>query len=411
MFSSKVPRSVKRLRPSEKRETSFIETKTWLKMPAANSDSVGNQPSQQGNNFRSHTKISYSQALRRKVLVRRVRKRHRFRGYEILPAELILEATKYLQLQDLGNLQLVNKSFAELGTSSRNAIHIGMQREQFPECYKLFGTVNRKTPDQEYHTMIEEENREWWKREEDERFHAWYGFPRQQNHQAFRQGEVGRLDLYSTLAKDIEDVKTALDEGGISFDVGSEEITKKALVLFWKMQWNDRPGLHHLCERTETEEKYLVIRYKLFVDEDPEVRARFVEILKPVAFRLWNKPEFRDYTKDWSIANKEIIRSERCMSAGDLDCWVHDLAAELTVEVISKIGILRALRLNHAEKCNWDTTWINDIIVNRLEERLDETATLLKIQAPNKVFQFGRAIGLEPGDVIGAGESMFSDQL
>lgn len=54
---------------------------------------------------------------------------------------------------------------------------------------------------------------------------------------------------------------------------------------------------------------------------------------------------------------------------------------------------------------------INEAIVDRVEELLEETATVLRIQAPNEVFQFGRALGLEPEDVVDDRKSMFNDLL
>ncbi|KAL8937358.1 MAG: hypothetical protein Q9216_004464 [Gyalolechia sp. 2 TL-2023] len=329
----------------------------------------------------------------------------------ILPAAAILNLTKYMKPNDPRNFLRLNDNFADFGVSNTETIHTGIQRQQYPEYYELFGTNQQQTPDQEYHRMIEKENREWWNWQEERIFYDAYKFPDREHPRVLRPTEAGRVDLYSTLTRDIEKVETVLGKQGISFSLWSKGVTRRALMLFWKMQWNDRPGLEHLCERTETEEMYLKIRHDLFLTEEPDVRGRFIEILRYIARRLWQRLEFRDYTKDWSLTNRRLLRYEQHTRFRNLDDWIRDLTAELTIEVISKIGILRAFRMESAQACTGELAWINEAIIGRFEQLLEGTATVFPIQAPNKVFQFGRAIGLEPLDVVDNGKSMFNDSL
>ncbi|KAI4169924.1 MAG: hypothetical protein LQ343_005305 [Gyalolechia ehrenbergii] len=346
----------------EENGISYIAKQTFQDEPTINIQYLSDQIPQLIQRFEGHTDPSSIRGpLRRRRVIREAKKRHHFHGYGILPADVILNITKHMKPRDLKNLLRVNKNFADLGESNTVTIHIGMQREQYPEYYELFGTINRQTPDQEYHCMIEKENRQWWEWQDEKMFREFHGFPNQYEPGAFAPGEPGRVELYSALAKDIEKAKMALKRKKISFNTRSEDLTTKALMLFWKMQWNDRCGLEHLCERTATEDHYVHVRHKLFLAEKPEVRARFIQILKPVACRLWQRLEFRDYTKDWSMTHRRLLRYEQHISVDALDIWVRDLAAELTIEVISKTGILRALRLESAQLCDWDTAWINDV--------------------------------------------------
>ncbi|KAL8826981.1 MAG: hypothetical protein Q9170_007194 [Blastenia crenularia] len=271
----------------------------------------------------------------------RIASRRRFHENEILPGELVLKVATYLQLQDLKNHLLVNKSFAALGKSTWNAIHIGIQREVFSDYYHLFGTINRRTPDQVHHIIFKEEHREWWgqwKSQEDQRYHSWHGFPKQPKHRPFRAGEAGHVDLYTMLDKEIEKSKTALGKAG-----------------------------------------------ELFAGEELEVRARYVDILK-CEFLMW--------TKDWSLFNDELFCAEQDMSVQDLDDWVRKMTAELAIEIVSKIRVLRALKIHDKEACHWEMTWILDTI-DTIIDRFDQ-------------FRFGRAIGLKAEDVVGGG-SMFCD--
>lgn len=289
---------------------------------------------------------------------------------------------------------------------------LSKEREQYPEYYELFGTVDRQTPDQEYHCMIEKENREWWERRDGKE-------PR-----VFAHGEAGRVELYSVLAAEIEKTESSLEANKIHFDPMTKDTTTKALLLFWKMQWQDRPGLSHLCERSETEDYYLKIRYDLFLNETPEVRARYLEILKPVAYQLWKNSDFRKYTRNWSMANRKVLRFEEYISTKAMDGWVCDLAAELIVELVSKIGIVRALQvkteaLNHvwAPQANPFASsyirrdWIKGAVLERLGEILGDVVTVLKSQAPHEVFQHGTALGLRSKDVIADGVPMFDIML
>ncbi|KAL9593672.1 MAG: hypothetical protein Q9219_007442 [cf. Caloplaca sp. 3 TL-2023] len=338
--------------------------------------------------------------LPKQALIPDVRKKHALHGFQKLPWELVLETAKHCKPKELRNLLLLNKTYAEFGKANMNAIQIGIQKMQYPEYYDLFGTDDRKTPNQEYNSMIEEENREWWVSADDQRFLAWYGFPRRPTDRPFRSGELGRVDLYSALAKDIEEAKTVFCKKDDWLVTQSDKVTTRALLLLWKMQWQDRPGLQHLCERTETEEMYLAIRHRLFEAEGPEVRACFKYILMRVASHVWKKPGFRYNTEDWYQRNEDLIGRQQHISIHDLDCWVRNLAAELVVEAVLKLGILRALRVKPGLNSGWDMLWIHITIANKLEELLDETAATLAFGKPEVVFRFGRNIGLKPGDIV-----------
>ncbi|KAL8725855.1 MAG: hypothetical protein Q9166_007101 [cf. Caloplaca sp. 2 TL-2023] len=225
---------------------------------------------------------------------------------------------------------------AALVSSNKKTILKGVHEQQFPEYYQFFGMVGEETLDQDYHVAIETRT------------------PRM----GFGTRAVGRIVLFAALAEDIEKAATTVHEEGITITAGSEELTRKALMLFWKMQWNYRPGLDHLCDQDETERNYLNIRHKLFTAATPAVQARFKEILKLVGSRLWKDLELWDFTIDWSARNQRYIIAEHYITARDLETWVQDLPAELTIEVISKIGIVRAIKLDHADSCGWDMSWL-----------------------------------------------------
>lgn len=334
------------------------------------------------------------------------------RHHIILPTEILHKKPKHPKPYDLLKLRYINVLFADLDTPYTNTacIDIEMGRREYPEYWKIFGTADQQTPDQQYHRMIEQENRGWWETRDGKQS------------QTFASEEEGRLELYSVLAADIENAKLALEASDIEFNPRTKKATTKALLLFWRMQWHDRPGLKHLCERSETEEMNLNTRYNLFVTEKLEVRTQFLEILKQVANRLWKTLGFRKYTRKWSLRNGRLLRYEQFINVKDMNTWVQDLTAEMTIEVISKIGIVRALQMVERAQAS-DTAqvvksaqaseserecWINKAVVERLDKMLEETAEVLKSKAPGKVFRFGTLLGLQPGDVVDVKESMFS---
>ena len=338
--------------------------------------------------------------------VAKTRRKARFDRFGHLPPELVLDIMTWLYPQDLEKLVQINKNISALASSSKRTIIKGIHTQQFPDYHELFGMIGEESPDQEYNAAIEKENREWWIREEDERFQAWFHYQRLQ--QCLGPGFIGRINLFAGLTEGIEAAATALKSEGITFDEETEAVTIKALKLSWKMQWNDRPGLEHLCDRDGTERSYLHLRHNIFVSETAEVKVRFQEILSLIGSRLWKDLEFWDFTFDWSRRNKLLIASEQYISAKNLEDWVQDLTAELMVESISKIGVVRAIQLDHADRCGWDTAWINEKMAVRLLELLDDLEPVLWHGAPAPVFEFGRAIGLWPEDIVDRKIRMFT---
>ncbi|KAL8859040.1 MAG: hypothetical protein Q9178_004521 [Gyalolechia marmorata] len=330
----------------------------------------------------------------------------RFDRFGRLPPELILDIMRWTYPQDLGNLVQINKNISALASSNKRTIINGIHTQQFPEYHELFGMIGEESPDQEYNAAIEKENREWWIREEDERFQDWFHRPRLQ--QRLGPGSIGRINLFAGLTEGIEAAATALKTERLTFDEETQAVTIKALKLFWKMQWNDRPGLEHLCDRDGTERSYLDLRHRIYVSETAEVKGRFQEILRLIGSRLWGDLELWDFTIDWSRRHQLLIASEQHISATNLESWVQDLTAELVVESISKIGVVRAIQLDHADYCVWDTAWINEKMAGRLLELLDDLEPVLGYGAPAPVFEFGRSIGLWPEDIIDRKIRMFT---
>ncbi|KAL9022014.1 MAG: hypothetical protein Q9185_000755 [Variospora sp. 1 TL-2023] len=320
--------------------------------------------------------------------------------FDRLPGELVLDIMRKTRSQDLGNLVQANKCIRSIAKSNARAIYVGIQKEQFPDFHQLFGTADQKTPDQEYHTMIEEENRQWWRVEEDKWFKKAEESQQRRDTKPFASGDVGRVALYEALLKDIEAAKLELYNDEIHFGTRSIASMEKALTLFWKMQWSDRPGLEHLCERTETEDYYIDIRCRLFAAEEPGVRECFIAVLKHVASNLWARLGFWDLTRGWASDNRNVIESQSRISVDELESWVRGLVAELTVEVISKIGIRRAISLDQADVRAPEANWVLERMSGTLDELLEETAVALKIQALGQVFRFGSAIGLQPHDIV-----------
>ncbi|MCJ1486038.1 hypothetical protein MMC06_006214 [Schaereria dolodes] len=64
-----------------------------------------------------------------------------FRGFEKLPAELILHVMKHADIDDLPNLVLSGHAAHSVWESSRNAIFNGIVEVQFPEFEPLFGPI------------------------------------------------------------------------------------------------------------------------------------------------------------------------------------------------------------------------------------------------------------------------------
>lgn len=230
-------------------------------------------------------------------------------------------------------------------------------------------------------------------------------------YQLCSSGPFGRIELFAALAEDLERAATDLDKKVIEFNAGSANVTREALMLFWKMQWNDRPGLDTLCKQDATERHYSDVRYSLFASERPQVQARFREILKVVGSRIWDDLELWDYSRGWSSMHTSLIKRARYISPGELEHWLQDFTAELTVEVISKIGIIRANQLNHADHCDWKTAWINEKMADRLWNVLGRLEEVLRLGAPAPVFQFGWKIGLRPEEICDRGRRMLTESI
>ncbi|KAL8680879.1 MAG: hypothetical protein Q9186_002944 [Xanthomendoza sp. 1 TL-2023] len=342
--------------------------------------------------------------------------------FNYLPPELVLEVMRWTNPQALNNLiDTKNKRITAIAAINWKTILVGISAQQFSEYHHLFGVIGKETPDQEYNVGIEEESGEWWKRKDDEELQKALESAYQTGIEgaappptvfcpSYAVGRFGRIELFITLAKDIERAATALDEV-IEFDAGSKNLTKKALMLFWNMQWQDRPGLDRLCNRDDTDRFYLSVRYSLFAAEAPEVQARFRDIFRALASRLWNDLEFWNYTAAWSTKYKRRIRRQRQISIRELEIWLQDLIAELTLEVISRIGILRAIELDHADYCSWRTGWINEEMGDRLMDILRGLPGWLHDGRLPRVFEFGRKIGLVPEEIVKRGIPMLSELI
>ncbi|KAL8647083.1 MAG: hypothetical protein Q9210_005765 [Variospora velana] len=378
-------------------ERPLTAEKVFMMMRKANKDGLTKQGARQRRKL--HTQPRRSSIIARRVKTPAWEARNPCH-FDRLPGELILDIMRKTRSQDLRTLVKANKGIRSIAKLNARAIHVGIQKEQFPDFHQLFGTAELKTPDQEYRTMIEEENRQWWRVKEDEWFNKADESQQRRDMKLFASGDVGRVALYVALVKDIEAARLELYDDEIHFGTRSIASMEKALTLFWKMQWSDRPGLEHLCERTETEDYYVDIRCRLFAGEEPGVRECFIAVLKHVALTLWARLEFWNFTRGWAFDNRDVIESQSHISVDELESWVRGLVAELTVEVISKIGIRRAISLDHADVRAPEAWWIPERISGRLDELLEETAVALKIQAPGQVFRFGSAIGLQAHDIV-----------
>ncbi|KAL8904357.1 MAG: hypothetical protein Q9207_003336 [Kuettlingeria erythrocarpa] len=389
------------LEPDSQGESPFLNDKPVFKFPGWPYKRHSARRENQRRRYAMRKLMTTSFLLRRRTkrLAREARKRYRLDNFSKLPTELILAIMKQTKEPDLKNLVQANQRTRSIAKRNVKAIHIGIQEEQFPEYHQLFGTLESMTPQQEYHAMLEEENREWWRVKDNEQLWITHGPHQRLKDKQRLPGHRGRIALYSTLAKDIETTRIALCREEEPPKPGSLRMTERALMLFWKMQWNDRPGLEHLGERSETEEFYLDTRHQLFANEIPEVRSRFVEILTFVGSRLWSETGLWQWIKTWYVENMSFIQSRQHVE--DVERWARNVAADLTVETISKIGIGRALRMDHPDACDPDLRWIHETMMDRLAERLDEATAVLTAGIPVHDFRFGQAIGLRAEEIVG----------
>ncbi|KAL8817750.1 MAG: hypothetical protein Q9223_003477 [Gallowayella weberi] len=346
--------------------------------------------------------------------------------FNYLPPELVIEVMRWTNPAALINLvDTKNTRISAIASTNWRTILLGVSTQQFSEFHDLFGMYGKETPDQEYNLAVAEESGEWWARKDDEALQKSSERACRWNineaaastpiifHEPHANEESGRIELFVYFAKEIEAAATALDKEIIEFDAGSGALTKKALMLFWKMQWNDLPGLDRLCKRdeTDTDRYYFHVRLSLFTAETPEVQARFQEIIRAIGSRLWNGLKFWDFTSEWSMQHEPYITTQWHISVSDLEIWLQDLIAELTVEVICKIGISRAIELDHADYCSWRTEWINERMSDRLMDFLRDLPQWLRIGYLPPVLKFGRAIGLLPEEIAQRRRPILSDWI
>ncbi|KAL8883356.1 MAG: hypothetical protein Q9192_007219 [Flavoplaca navasiana] len=323
-----------------------------------------------------------------------------------LPPEIILEVMKWTNLQDLGKLLLINKDISVLASTSKRSIVKSIQSNQYPEYHQLFGVFKEETQLHKDNLSAYMHTQRWWIWKDDweceHREETYKDKPRGSRSfpQLLRTGPIDRLKFFAALAEKIEKTAAALKvEEGEDFDVGKEEVTRQALVLFWRLQWMDQPGLEYLCKMHDMALDFLDMQQQLFAAETSEVMSRYQEILKLVGSGLWKRLELWDFTRAWWIENIDLIKSQRRMSAGEVGIWVRQLTAELVVEVVSKIGIDRAIRLKHADVCDWDTLWINGQMADRLMELLDAMVPILKHGGEILNYGFRETVGLLPEDI------------
>ncbi|KAL8982879.1 MAG: hypothetical protein Q9205_002737 [Flavoplaca limonia] len=323
-----------------------------------------------------------------------------------LPPEVILEVMKWTNLQDLGKLVLTNKDISVLASTSKRSIVKGIQSYQYPEYHQLFGVFREESQLHKDNLSAYMDTRRWWICRDDweyeHREETYKDKPRGSRNfpQLLRTGPINRIRFFAALAKEIEKTAAALKvEEGEDFDEGKEEVTRKALVLFWRLQWMDEAGLEYLCKMHYMALDFLDMRQQLFAAETSKVTRRYQEILKLVGSGLWKRLELWDFTRAWWTENIDLIKSQRWMSAEEVGICVRQLTAELVVEVVSKIGIDRAIRLKHADGCDWDTLWINEEMADRLLELLDDMVPILKHggEIPNHGFR--ETAGLRPEDI------------
>lgn len=338
-----------------------------------------------------------------------------------LPPELVLEVTKWTNIQDLGNFVFSSSTVSELASTSKRAISKGIQAQQYQELHQTFGMVGEETPDQKWYLVGEEENRKWWLREDRRRYGQDRGREGDGRHED-RQGHsresllpltpgcIGRINFFAALAEDMEKTAAALKEAKcITANAGSEGLTRQALLLCQKLQWIDRPGLEHLCSQDDTVHDYLELRRELFDAEAPEVRTRFQEIMRLVGSRVWKRLELWDWTREWSTRNKELIARQQYIGCRGLKMWVREVTAELAVEVVSKIGLDRAIKLDYTHGSIVDMIWINEKVIDRLEELLDDMEKILRNGGHPPAYGFGGTIGLVPENIVDENVRTFSE--
>ncbi|KAL8668377.1 MAG: hypothetical protein Q9168_006995 [Polycauliona sp. 1 TL-2023] len=323
-----------------------------------------------------------------------------------LPPEVILEAMKWLHLQDLEKFVRTNGDFSVLASTSKEAICKDIQSRQYPEYDQLFGVVGSETALQKKSFAAEIATRQWWMHRDDEEYNR-----REQLYidrlrgkrslpAPLPTGAIRRINYFAALREEIEETTAKLrEEGSPGFGPGEERATRQALILSWKLQWLHRPGLQHLASQDQATCSVLQDLSDNIAAEAPAVQLRYREIMEFIGSRIWERVEMWDFTRDWWTRNKSLILKQRYWKVEDVERVVREMTAGLVVEVILRIGVDRALRLEHADECDWDTIWINGEMTERLEKLLDDLVPVFMDGGEAPRYGFGGTIGLLPEDI------------
>ncbi|KAL8994066.1 MAG: hypothetical protein Q9169_005874, partial [Polycauliona sp. 2 TL-2023] len=291
-----------------------------------------------------------------------------------------------------------------------------VQFRPYLEYSQLFGSVGRKTQLQVDNLRAELDTRKWWASRDDHEYEhreeAFIDRPRGKWSFAgpLELGPKSRILYFATLRREIKETRMTLkevEEKASCYDQTKKEVTRRALVLFWRLRWMNRPGLEHLASQDEMTGYFVQFAEEIIDAEQPEVQDRYREIVRFIGSRLWNRLHLWDFTRDWWSWNSIRMAGQPYWDVECLENVVRDITAELVVEVVSKIGIDRALRLDHAERCDWDTTWINERLADRLMEVLDELLPKLRSGSNPPESGFGGAMGILPDEIADVAMGMF----
>lgn len=77
------------------------------------------------------------------------------------------------------------------------------------------------------------------------------------------------------------------------------------------------------------------------------------------------------------------------------------------IEVVSKIGLDRAIKLDHTCGPSEDMVWINETVIDRLDELFDDLEKILRKGGRLPTYGFGVTVGLLPEDIVDEGIEMF----
>lgn len=366
-----------------------------------------------GGVYEAAAQRSHRPRVRSSARIQKQQEKARLDRFGSLPPELKMEVTKWMNLQDLGNLILSSDAVSELASARKRAISRGIQAHQYPELCKTFGMPGEETEDQKWYLVAEKENQEWWLLDDEKRYGEDRGPKERQDHSRdsslpLTPGCIGRIKFFTALAEDMDRTAEALKEAEcMTSETGSEGLTRRALLLCLKLQWIDRPGLEHLCSQDDLVHDYLELRQEMYDAEASEVRTRFREIMRLVGSRVWKRLELWCWTYQWSLNHKELISRQQYIGWEKAKMWLRDVTAELAVEVVSKIGLDRAIKLNYTCGPSEDMIWINETVIDRLEELFDDLKKILRNGGRLPTYGFGVTVGLLPEDIVEEGVEMF----